>query len=59
VSSVTIGFFYGLGFTDDIHEIAQDSKRITSDQGDYSDPRSDKAKTRRSREGTRTKKENQ
>ena len=49
---------YGFKFDDDIIEIAQDSKIITSDQGNYSAPRGDEAKTRRSRHGTRVKKGN-
>jgi len=49
---------YGFGFDKDIVEIAQDSKIINSDQGNYNNPRGDKAKTRRSRDGTRVKKGN-
>jgi len=51
--------FYGFGFKDDIREIAQDSKIVTTNQGDIRAPRGDEAKTRRSRDGTRTKKGNQ
>ena len=47
---------YGFGFTEDYQKIAQDSKIITTNQGNYSSPRGDKAKTRRSRDGTSTKK---
>jgi len=50
--------FYGFQFDDDIIEIAQDSKIITTNQGNYSAPRGDEAKTRRSRDGTRVKKGN-
>ena len=50
--------YYGFGFDTEIIEVAQDSKIINSDQGNYSVPRSDKAKTRRSRDGTKVKKGN-
>lgn len=47
---------YGYGFTEDVKKIAQDSKIITTNQGNYHSPRGDEAKTRRSRDGTSTKK---
>ena len=49
---------YGFGFTSDVLEIGQDSKIIETNQGNYSAPRGNKAKTRRSKDGTRVKKGN-
>jgi hypothetical protein len=48
---------YGFRFSKDIIEITQDSKIITSDQGNYSALQGNEAKIRRSHQGIHVKRE--